>query len=279
MFPDYIEVTIHVREEFRDLLMAQLSDDGFESFLQEDEVLLAFAKAGSIDTDIVKKNLKELYPNLDFSFEVKEIKGKNWNEEWEKNYSPVEVDNFCQIIPGFIDPKPGFMHTLKIEPKMSFGTGHHETTQLMIRWCATQDFNGKSVLDMGCGTGILGILAKKLGAERVDLVDIEEACVENTTENIALNGLRGLSMHLGGSEWVEKEAYDIIIANINRNVLIGEAVKFKEGLKKGGKIVLSGFFDFDEVLIAGRYKELGFRTEERAESGGWMLLSLKLSEA
>ena len=282
---DYLEFIISAEPGLEEAVIAFLSEiEAIESFTEEKGYVHAFAKADALKAETVRNCLQENLPDIHFSIDAVLHAGKNWNEEWEKNYPPVEVGNFCQVIPGFLQPKPGFQYTVRIEPKMSFGTGHHNTTQLMIGWCAETDFKGKSMLDMGCGTGVLGILAMKLGVTSADFIDIDEICVENSLENIALNRDEStqnipVTVEKGGAEIIKKGAYDIIFANIQRNVLIRDGLAYREALKPGGIIALSGFFDFDEELIASKYRELGFTPLQRKEAGGWMLLVFKLSEA
>lgn len=260
--------------EQAEIALALLPDLGFESFEEEDRTLHAFIPEKQFDREALCETLASLGWPADF--ETSLIAPRNWNAEWEQNYPPVEVDDFVQVIPSFRTPRPGFEHTLFIEPKMSFGTGHHHTTRLVMKWCRGVNFTGLRVLDMGCGTGILGLLAARLGAASIHAVDNDPWCVENSTENAGLNAVENMEISLGGAEILPEAEFDVIMANINRNVLLQDGEKYCRALKPGGLLALSGFFDLDESRVSLHFTQLGMESTARMEENGWVLLGFRL---
>ena len=230
-----------------DILVALLSNYGFDSFEEEETHLNAF-----ISEEIFhEKDWSAFHQSIsflkDYEFTVLRLENRNWNKEWESNYEPIYIDKFCQITAPFHQQKDGFEYTLNIEPKMSFGTGHHDTTQLMIRLMRSIDFKNKKVLDMGSGTGVLSILANKMGAEWVDAVDIDDWAFENILENITRNNAK-VNVHQGDVSFLRlvNLQYDIVLANINKNVLMADVPEYLKFLNKQGLLILSGFLPEDE---------------------------------
>jgi ribosomal protein L11 methyltransferase len=246
-------------ESLKGLLLGELMELGFESYAEEEgECLLGYIaedhyRQGLLDDcDFLKDN-----PLIKVTEKV--LDDKNWNEEWEKNYNPVLIDGKCFVRAPFHEPMPGARYEIVIEPKMAFGTAHHETTQLMATWLMEQDIAGQTVLDMGCGTGILAILANKMGASYVKGIDNDEWAWRNALENFRLNGVAQGDVLLGDVRQVEKEKYDLVLANINRNILLQDLPDYAEGLKAGGKILLSGFYESDRDSISKKTGENGLR--------------------
>lgn len=204
---------------------------------------------------------------------VKEIADQNWNAEWEKNFEPILVDDKCAVRAPFHNPVTGFAMEIVIEPKMSFGTGHHATTWLMMRALFDLDLKGKKLLDMGSGTGVLAILAEKLGAASCDAIDIDEWAYENALENMQRNGCRRVHCALGGADLLGEKKYDVILANINRNILTRDAAHYLNVLNNGGLILLSGFYTHDVPLVQDAFPgTTGVRQDSRDE---WAMLMLR----
>ena len=226
-----------------DILISQLGDVGFDSFVENETGFDAY-----ITEDLEPSvNLNEFeFTDFSFSFEKERIEQTNWNAEWEKNFEPVLVDDLLVIRAPFHEPNKKVKHEIVIMPKMSFGTGHHDTTWLMCKQIFDLELKDKSVLDMGCGTGVLAILAKKLGAAKVVGIDIDEWSVENAIENCASNNCSDIEIKLGDKEILDSYTeFDIILANINKNVLKVQIPLYSRLLKANGFLLLSGFFNTD----------------------------------
>ena len=247
---NYLEFSFKISplQPWNEILMAELIEIGFDSFTEENDGILGYVQKDLFD-DNQLKNLP-LFQNqgvkIEFSFT--EMPNINWNEEWEKNFEPINIDDKVLIRAEFHESVPG-MHEIIIQPKMSFGTGHHPTTHLMIQQMMEMDFKNKKVLDMGCGTSVLAIYAKQIGAGETKAIDIDEWSVENSKENAERNNVE-LDIELGTAENLGKDRYDIILANINRNILISDIPVYESVLNNGGQLLLSGlcFFDVDDIL-------------------------------
>src|SRR5690606_35835021 len=199
-----------------------------------------------------------------------------WNQEWEKNFEPIEVDGKCTVRAPF-HPQKNFEDEIVIEPKMSFGTGHHETTFMMLQFILENDFEDKSVLDMGCGTAVLAILAEMRGASVLDAIDIDEWCFENSKENILKNNCENISVHLGDASLLREKSYDVIIANINRNILLNDMEIYSNSLNGGGDLYVSGFYSEDLPIIKTCCNNLGFEFVENKEKNKWVAAKFKIS--
>ena len=194
----------------------------------------------------------------------------NWNEEWEKNFEPIVIADACAVRAPFHKPF-NVQYEIVIEPKMSFGTGHHETTFMMLQFILENTFEGKTVLDMGCGTAVLAILAEMRGASKVDAIDIDDWCVENSEENVLRNHCKYISVKLGDASVLPtSETYDTIIANINRNILLNDMEIYSKGLKMGGELYLSGFYKEDLPIIIECCNKLGLQFVENKEKNNWI---------
>lgn len=255
---NYIEVSIHYHTEdpWYDLISDDLASIGFEAFEVREGSLHAYIKKDLFHLKGIEstETLTSLKNEVHLSY--REIEQRNWNEEWEANYNPISVDDVVYIRAPFHEKKMNHKIDILIQPKMSFGTGHHETTQLMVSLMLSLEMRGKGVLDMGSGTGVLAILAEKLGAQNVTAIDTDPWAVENSLENIKLNHGVNISVQLGSTEKIENE-FDIILANINTNILLDHRTKYYKSLIPGGSIVLSGFLKKDERAIEDAYTQLG----------------------
>lgn len=252
------------------LLIAMLSDLGFSGFEEGENELFAFGKASDIDNDSVKILLQEEH----CSFSIVDMENQNWNAVWESNFSPVEVENFVRIRADFHESKLGFEYELLITPKMSFGTGHHATTYSVISMMRKLDFRGKSVCDYGSGTAVLAILAEKLGATDVLAIDNDDWCIENSQENIQKNSccsIRVLKAETIGSG----KLFDIILANINRNVLLEHMLVIANSSGQGANILLSGFYEEDVPVLLESASSHGLGLIEKASKNNWVCLHLR----
>ncbi|WAC10929.1 50S ribosomal protein L11 methyltransferase [Dyadobacter pollutisoli] len=258
---NYVEVDLKVDSEFSEILMAELGEAGFESFVETDEGLLAYIPEGDFD----ENNLNEItakYQDLTtIAATWKSLERRNWNEEWEKSYEPIEVGDQIRVRATFHEPDPAFQYDLLIQPKMSFGTGHHETTWLVMNEQLSLPHEGLSVMDVGCGTGILAILASKLGAANLLGFDIDEWAVENTRENFAMNNLSATADVFQGTITgvPAGRIFGGILANINRNILLSEIPKYVAHLSPGGWLVTSGFYETDQADIEQCAEESGLK--------------------
>ena len=257
--PIYIElaVTVSPLEPFRDLFIAQLGAVGFESFSETEEGFAAYILKEDYSASAAMEQMQ--WDGVTVSVKEQEIEQVNWNAEWERNFNPIEVDGRVYIRAPFHAERAGFEYAMLIEPKMSFGTGHHQTTHMMIKWLLETPSNHADVLDMGCGTGILGILAGMRGAKSVHGIDVDTWCIENTLENAQRNGVV-MTADLGGSEVLEG-TYDLILANINLNVLLADIAHYEKALRKGGSIFFSGFYEDNVPTLRAAAEALGLTFE------------------
>lgn len=272
----FIEVSIQTHsQEMIELLIAELAEVGFESFVENENCLQAYIAADIFDEGL----LIDLQQAYDFSYEQQVIEKTNWNEEWEKNYQPVEVADKVRVRAIFHEPNPKFGYEILITPKMSFGTGHHETTSLMLETQLELLYEGKRVLDAGCGTGILAIMAFLLGAKEVEAFDNDEWAIENTKENIQLNKASNIRAFLGTIENVlyEGNMYGIILANINKNVLLKDIPSYAQVLEAKGDLLLSGFYEADVVEIEAVAKLNSLSVVGKKTKNNWVALHLKKS--
>jgi ribosomal protein L11 methyltransferase len=259
--------------EKNDIIIALLSDLPFDTFEETPKGVKAFIPENDWNAD-VETQLTELSEDFDFSFEKTFIPYQNWNVIWESNFQPIQVDDFVGLRADFHPPTEGVVFDLVINPKMAFGTGHHETTYMVMQLMRDVDFVGKKVLDYGCGTGILAILASKLGAMDLEAVDIEQASYENTIENCAINDVHNIKPFCGTLDVVPVSSCDIILANINRNVILYSLPDLKSRLNVGGTILISGFLKQDEQILLDATQKEGFKHIETKQRGNW--LSMKL---
>lgn len=275
---DYLEldITVSPREPWTEILVAQLAEYNFDSFVDTDYGVQAYAPNGSIDIEEIKRDtlLGSAIEEVNISFSEKIIPHQNWNEKWESDFQPVEVEGYLTILAPFHEKEGKKGMLVEIQPQMSFGTGHHETTWLMSKSLFEIGKVPASVLDMGTGTGVLAIIAEKLGAKSVLAIDIEPWSVENTIENVDRNGCVNVEALCGDVDLIEGREFGLILANINKNVLKSHIEFYSKTLIKGGVLFLSGFFESDvEELVA---YSLGYnlREEKVISKDSWACIKL-----
>jgi ribosomal protein L11 methyltransferase len=252
-----------------DILIAELGELGFDSFVETNNGLLAYVKKENWNSSALQNIQILSNESFRISYEVSDIEQENWNEQWEKNFDPINVDNQCVVRAPFHD-KPDVAFDIVITPKMSFGTGHHETTHMMLQLVLALDFTGKTVLDMGCGTGVLAILAAMKGASSVDAIDIDNWSYLNAKENVAGNSCEQINVFEGDVSILTNQKYDIIMANINRNILLSDIPVYIKHLSKGGVLLLSGFYKEDLSLISKVCTANGLSFQENLEKNNWV---------
>lgn len=264
----YHQYTLDNRADLNPILIAFLSEAGFDSFQETDAGLLAFGNAESHEKWL--EVLNELKVRFPFNYSWEAMAEKNWNEEWESNFSPIRIGKRLLIRADFHEADPSVEQELIITPKMAFGTGHHATTYMMCELIFEQKMKGLRVLDYGSGTGVLAILAKRLGAGDVDAVDIESPSAESTAENAQTNGVVLHNVVLGELKDVPAVLpYDLILANINRNVILATSAALYQRLKPGGTVLFSGILAQDEQLLVSRLKETGFAHQDTRSREDW----------
>lgn len=259
-----IQVSIQADEDRQEILISQLTDLGVVGFEQTDTTLLAYFN----ESNYPNREVNDLLTNDITS--IKTIAEKNWNEEWEKNFQPVIVADFCGIRAEFHNPILNVSHEIIITPKMSFGTGHHATTFMMIEQMRAIEFKGKNVFDFGTGTGILAILAEKLGAEKIMAIDVDEWSITNGSENVQRNGCRRIELEQTTD--LPSDTFDVILANINKNVILEYLPALKYILNPGGKILFSGLLKNDEQDVTQASLRLGLKSIIQKEKDNWISL-------
>ena len=275
----YIEVTFTMEstELFRDLLIDTLGNEGpYESFVETTDGLQAYVQASQYDPQWLAATV-QAFP-VPLKYKAEEMEDKDWNSEWEKGHQAVLVEyngGSVWVRAPFHPHRTDVNYELIIEPKMSFGTAHHPTTYMMLSYVAELDMVGRRVLDMGCGTAVLGILAKVRGAAYVEGIDIDEWAFANARENAAANGVE-FTFKLGGAEAIEGR-FDIILANINRNILLADMERYAAVLNAGGSLLLSGFYEADEGALIAKANDLGLIFKDKKNRDGWSSLHLLLT--
>lgn len=272
---DYLEFKIKCLEEFQEILIAELAEIGFDSFLENEDGIDAYILESEFDREKFTEIISQYQEAGQISLTEGLMPKVNWNEEWEKNYDPIEVENLVYVRASFHASTPGFKHEIVINPKMSFGTGHHATTYQMLRHQGELDHSGKRVLDVGSGTGILAIMAHLLGARQVEAFDIDDWCVDNGNENFDLNGL-STRMGLGTIREVNPIGpFEIILANINKNVLLDELEIYSGLLTRNGFLLLSGFYTEDIEDLVHAAAPLGLALQKKSSKDNWAALILQ----
>ncbi|RLD64108.1 MAG: 50S ribosomal protein L11 methyltransferase [Bacteroidetes bacterium] len=274
---DYIELTCEIEpfeQIISEILIARLSEMGFESFMEGDSGITAYIQSHLFKPKLFEKITKISIDNTQIEYKQNLIKDQNWNETWEKNYfKPILIAEKCLIRSTFHKNLHKTKFEILIDPKMSFGTGHHETTFLMIEEILELDLHGKTVLDMGCGTGILAILSSQKGAKDICAIDIDEWSYKNSQENIKLNAIKNVTVQLGDKRLIGNRYYNIIYANINKNILIADIPSYAAIIHQGGKLLLSGFYkeDFDDINKIAI--ENGLQLINQRGKNNWQMLS------
>lgn len=272
---NYHELSLKITpdtEENRDIFVAQLADLNYESFMDADDGLLAYIKAP--DEHLIKLDVDKLFipEGVRISFTSKTIENQNWNEVWESNFEPITVDNRCMVRASFHNPLPNIEYDIVIDPKMSFGTGHHQTTHLIIEELLNGDFTHKSVLDMGCGTGVLAILAELRGAKDILAIDNDEWAYNNVIENIKTNGCKHISAKLGDASLLKALSFDVVLANINLNILKADMLMYANSLNKSGILFTSGILVTDAENLIEYAKNFNLKHIKTKTRDNWAMV-------
>ncbi len=268
---NYIELKLPVPEppEMGEIIIAELAEIGFESFSEETDFILAYIP----QKDFSKEKLFSIayFQHVEPEPEIKLIEDQNWNAVWESNYPPVTIAGKCHVRAPFHEKNTKAEFDILIHPKMAFGTAHHETTALMITLLLDEDCSGKELLDMGCGTGVLAILASLKGAKSIDAIDNDEWSYNNTLENAELNNCDNIKAILGDAELLDSTpVYNLILANINKNILLKDIHRYAKVLKKGGRLFLSGFYSSDLKDISGEAEKNGLTFVSSQQKNDWV---------
>ncbi len=265
---------VEPKELGSEILVAELGELPFESFVESEFGLTAYIQKELWNAAILDDLFVLQSPEFNISFTIEEIEQVNWNEVWEKNFEPIEVDGMCHVRAPF-HPKTAAQYDIVIEPKMSFGTGHHETTHMMIQHLLRLDVHGKKTLDMGCGTAILAILAEMKGAQPIDAIDIDNWCYLNSIENAARNTCQHITVYEGDASLLVDQRYELIIANINRNILLADMQAYANCLVSGGTLLLSGFYAEDIPFLEASCTENGMQYVSQLQRNNWVSLEFE----
>lgn len=276
----YIEVNITLgqNDPFRDLLVDALGNEGpYDSFVETPDGLKAYVQESLFDEAWLKGQIEEMRTLTGCTYTFEALPDKNWNEEWEKQHTPVLVEaeggKKVWVRAPFHEHRDDVDYEIEIEPKMSFGTAHHPTTHLMLSYLTELDIAGRKVLDMGCGTAVLAILAKKRGADYVEAIDIDEWAYNNALENAQRNGVE-ITVRIGDATLLGDRRFDLIIANINRNILLADMAAYASVLQPGGTLLLSGFYESDVPVLQQHAESLGLRLDQQKVRQSWTALRL-----
>ena len=278
----YFEITFipqPCNETVNDVLSALLGEIGFESFVEHNNGIKGYVQQDKFDETALKEVIETFpLPDTSITYEIQLMEDKNWNEEWEKNFfQPIVIGDKCVIHSTFHKDVPQAEYDIIINPQMAFGTGHHETTNSIIAELLEADLKGKSVLDMGCGTSILAILASMRGAGPIDAIDIDDWCVRNSIENLALNHIDNIHVTQGDASSLNgKGPYDVVIANINRNILLEDMKHYVACMKPGSEIYMSGFYVADIPYLKEEAEKLGLRFIHHREKNNWAAVKFVL---
>ena len=269
----YIEYnfTVTPKEPATEILIAELGAVGFESFVENKNGVTAYIQKEDWDSTILDAIFVLKSDEFLIEYNQNEVEQTNWNAEWEKNFTPIQVDELVSIRAPFHE-NPNLKYDIVIEPKMSFGTGHHETTHMMVQHLLQLDLENKKTLDMGCGSGILAIFAEMKGAKPIDAIDIDNWCYENSTENVTRNNCHNISVYEGESSLLVNKKYDVIIANINRNILLMDMEVYTNCLNEKGVLLLSGFYEEDIPIIDAEVSKYNLKLETFTQRNNWVAL-------
>lgn len=267
--PAFWAIRIRTDNPNIDLILPEWLDFNIESFWEEPGALIAYVPESQWTTEL-DETFGILMSGKGLPWEKEYVPARNWNAVWETEFDPVRIPEWCLVRAEFHEKESGYLHEILIRPQMAFGTGHHETTYMMLEWLKDLDVTGKNVFDYGCGTGILAILAAKLGANKVLGVDIEEPAIENAQEHAVMNQTPEIQWALGDLEACPKASYDLVLANINRNVLLDSASALYGIMNYGGDLLLSGILKEDKDTIFGKYQKEGFQIQAFRQRGNWL---------
>lgn len=270
---NYIEVNFTCNpnnEIVTSILPSLIGEIGYESFEETETGVLAYVTESLFNENSLKQVLSDFPIEATISYTIKKVEEKNWNEEWEKNYfQPLIIDNRCIIQSTFHKQPEVYEYNIIIDPKMAFGTGHHSTTKLIIKEILDMELIGKSVLDMGCGTAVLAILASMKGADPILAIDIDHWAYDNAIENLQLNNINNIEIQIGGEELLGNQSFDVILANINRNILLADIHKYASVLDNGGELYMSGFYVEDIPAIREECEKNGLKFIHHTEDNNW----------
>lgn len=265
------EFSLSPRDPATEILIAELGHVGFESFVENDNGVTAYIQKQEWNSKILDNLYVLGSPEFKIRFSHHEVIQTNWNKEWENNFNPIQVDGEVSVRAPF-HKNPSLKFDIVIEPKMSFGTGHHETTHMMIQHLLALDLENKKVLDMGCGTGILAIFAEMKGAQPIDAIDIDSWCYKNSLENVQRNRCKYITVLEGGSSLLKGRKYDVIIANINRNILLSDLKTYTDCLNENGVLLLSGFYKEDVTIIEEEVIKHGLYFDNLIQKNNWVAI-------
>ena len=273
----YSQVTFLIQplDPWRDILMVELGEIGYDTFEETPGGLNAYITSEKFDPTAFADLLTLRDPHVSVNWTSIEIADRNWNAEWESSFQPVEVGKEVRIRADFHESVPGFAHEIVITPRMAFGTGHHATTRMMVEAMLGIDLKEKDVCDLGCGTGVLAILAEQRGAKEILAIDIDMQAVTNARENSERNGCVRIDVEKGDAQLLHGKMFDTILANIERNTLLEAMEQMFAALRSGGALLLSGFVTSDRHMLAQRAREVGFTLAERMNEGDWALLGCR----
>ncbi len=273
-----VDITLSKTNPFRDLLVYNLGDEGpYDSFEEKKDGLKAYVPTDNFDEQFLRDtidDLKSMDPDLRVEYTVTDLADKDYNEEWERQHQPVLVDGFCWVRAPFHPHRDDVKYEIEIEPKMSFGTAHHATTYLMLSLLEQQNVQGMRVLDMGSGTGVLAILAAKKGAAYVEAIDVDEWAYRNAQENFERNGVSVNALLGDASLLTADKHFDLVLANINRNILLKDMESYATVLNPGGTLMLSGFYEHDVQSLQDKAETLGLRLVQQRSRNEWTALKL-----
>lgn len=273
-----VDITLSKTNPFRDLLVYNLGDEGpYDSFEEKKDGLKAYVPTDNFDEQFLRDtidDLKSMEPDLRVEYTVTDLADKDYNEEWERQHQPVLVDGFCWVRAPFHPHRDDVKYEIEIEPKMSFGTAHHATTYLMLSLLEQQNVQGMRVLDMGSGTGVLAILAAKKGAAYVEAIDVDEWAYRNAQENFERNGVSVNALLGDASLLTADKHFDLVLANINRNILLKDMESYATVLNTGGTLMLSGFYEHDVQSLQDKAETLGLRLVQQRSRNEWTALKL-----
>jgi ribosomal protein L11 methyltransferase len=266
----YIELTLVIESDFADILVAELAEIGFDSFIDTEDGIQAFVVEEDFEEQGLKILMERYAEKTAISYSLKKIEKENWNQTWESNFSPISVSDKIYVRATFHDAAPdSYLHEIIITPKMSFGTGHHETTSQVLELQLDIDHKNKSVLDVGTGTGILAVMAAKLGSTNIHAFDIDEWSVENSIENFDLNQTSFITINQGTIADQEVKSYEIVLANINRNILLAEIPTYEKFMEKAGILIVSGFYVTDVEDIVAAAEAVGLKKQTQISKNKW----------
>lgn len=273
----YTELIIELEtmQPFADILVARLNEINYETFSLEENILKCYIKTSLIQKNDTIDIILSLSQQTKINYSFKDIEKKNWNANWEQSFSPVKINSHCIIRADFHKEDKNIKHEIIITPKMSFGTGHHETTFLMLNEIFNINVSKLNILDMGSGTGVLSILSSKLGAKTILAIDIDEWAYENSIENSLLNNTNNIKFLKGDISLIENKTFDCVLANINRNIILRDLVKYYKLLINGGKLLISGFLVEDFDLVYKKINKIGFKLINKKNKNKWLMLHLE----